>query len=242
MIVLTATMQKAGSLWFLNMVNDLLIAAGHQNYDVVRRKYRLDWFIRESGHMPVLRLHKALQLLVPHFLGNTFVINTHSAPSPSARSLIYLGIIRPIYVYRDPRDVARSLFEHGEELRRWGGKSSTSYDRLMTIEDGIRFTQQLLPIWDAWMKVPGVLTTTYEALRANTIAEISKVNSFLKLGLPMETIEQVVKRYAAETSSEVKMHLNKGIIGRWKEMMTEEQIELCRDLYGDYINRMGYEE
>ena len=69
-IVLTATLQKAGSLWFLNMVNDLLIAAGHQDYDYVRRKYHLDWFIRESGHMPILRLHKALQLLIPHFLGN----------------------------------------------------------------------------------------------------------------------------------------------------------------------------
>ena len=242
MIVLTATMQKAGSLWFFNIVNDLLIAAGHQDYDVVRRKYRLDWFIRESGHMPVMRFHKAFQILIPHLLGNTFAVHTHSAPSPSARSLIYSGIIHPIYVYRDPRDVARSLFEHGEELRRGEVKSSTSYDQLMTMEDAIRFTQKLLPIWDAWMKVPGVLTTTYEALRTNAVVEISRANSFLKLGLQMETIEQIVKRYAAETTSEVKMHLNKAIIGRWKEMMTEEQVELCRTLYGDYIRKMGYEE
>ncbi len=189
-----------------------------------------------------MRFHKAFQILIPHLFGNTFAVHTHSAPSPSARSLIYTGIIRPIYVYRDPRDVARSLFEHGEELRRGDVKSSTSYDQLTSIEDAIRFTQQLLPIWDAWMKVPGVLTTTYEALRTNAVVEISKVNSFLKLGLPVETIEQVVRRYAAETPSEVKMHLNKAIIGRWKEMMTEEQVELCRTLYGDYLSRMGYEE
>ena len=33
-------------------------------------------------------------------------------------------------------------------------------------------------------------------------------------------------RYAAGTTSEAKMHLNKTIVGRWKGMMTEEQMEL----------------
>ena len=42
----------------------------------------------------------------------------------------------------------------------------------MTIEGGIRFAQQLHPIWGAWMKVPGVLTTIYEALHTNTVGEI----------------------------------------------------------------------
>jgi len=58
----------------------------------------------------------------------------------------------------------------------------------------------------------------------------------------IETLKQVVMRYAVGTTSEAIMHLHKAIVGRWKEMMTEEQVELCRVLYGDYIRRMGYDE
>ena len=68
------------------------------------------------------------------------------------------------------------------------------------------------------------------------------MNSLLKLGFPKETIQQVVECYAAETPSEVEMHLNTAIIGGWKETMTKEQVELCRTLHGDYISKMGYEE
>ena len=99
MTVLTATKQKAGSLRFLNMVNDLLIAARHHDSDDVRRKDLIGWFIRESVYMPIMRFHKALHLSIPHLLGNIFAVHTHSAPSPSARYLIFMGSIGPIYVY-----------------------------------------------------------------------------------------------------------------------------------------------
>jgi hypothetical protein len=241
MIVLCASMQKSGSLWFLNMVNDLLIDGGHQDFRAVRARYRLGWFVRESGHMPVLRLHKAPQILMPHFRGETFAINTHSRPGLTVKGLIKLGIIRAIYLFRDPRDVARSLFEHGEDLRARGIRSSTTFDRLQTLEQAIDFTAKILPIGISWLGVSGVHALRYEALRQDPVHELTHVSRFLGLELPPGSVERIVSKYDASNIRSSEFHLNKAIVGRWKAVMTQEQIEHCNRSFGEHMERIGYE-
>jgi hypothetical protein len=245
MIVINAAMQKSGSVWLQSMVGDLMVASGFGHIADIREKYRLSWFIRPSGHAPRLRFYKLAHLLAPHFFGNSFAVTTHAPPTQLVKWLISNGTIRPIYIYRDPRDVARSLFEHGEHLRREKIRSSTQFDTLLTMADAIHMARTFLPIWEIWTSVPGTLLMTYENLRRDPLGEMRKIADFLELeDTSDEVLHEIVDRYDAskqKVESFSWLHFNRAVVGRWKEVMDEEAIELCNTFFGGYLERMGYD-
>lgn len=55
-------------------------------------------------------------------------------------------------------------------------------------------------------------------------------------------LRQVANRYVEGIPSAARSNLNIANVGRWKEMMAEGQIKLCRTLYGDFIRKMGCKE
>ena len=112
MIILSAGMPRAGSGWFYNLTNDLVIAAGNQDGHQIRKKYRLGRFLTEVNcNIGALSTKRLIPILIPSTLGNTFVIKTHAGPTPLALRLIQDGTIRPTYIYRDPRDAMLSAYE-----------------------------------------------------------------------------------------------------------------------------------
>lgn len=241
MIYLVSTMQKSGSLWVLAMVNDLVVKSGGTYFGDVRDQFRLGWFVRQSGHMPNLRPQTALHLLFTQVAGSTFALHTHSEPSLSTRALIRLGAIHPIYVYRDPRDVARSMFEHGQKIRDQQIRSDTTFDQLESMEEAIHFTATFVDIWRQWSQVPGVATTTYERLRVDAAGELVKLSDHLGLSISQDDIEKIVERYRPASSPEIDTHYNKAVVGLWKDVLTPGQVDLCHRLFGPAIEEMGYE-
>lgn len=241
MIYLVASMQKAGSIWVLAMVNDLVVKSGGQYFGDVRRQFFLGWFIRPSGQLPALGPHHALPLVIPKLTGQKFALYSLSRPTWSMRMMMKTGTLRPVYIYRDPRDVARSMFEQGQKIRSQQIRSDTLYSRLETMEDSIRLTATFIEPWRQWMSLPQVWTTTYEQLRLDPAGEMLKICDYLKLPVSEQNIERVVERYQPSSAIEGDAHLEKAGVGAWKEAMTSSQIELSHELFGQAIQDMGYD-
>ncbi len=244
MIVLSVGMQKAGSAWFFNLTNDLLVEAGHADARRIRERYGLEAIMtRANCNIDRPSALKLGRLFVPHRRGETFVVKTHEAPTLTSDFLARRGILRATYIYRDPRDVVVSLFDHGERIRREGIASSTGFDRFTTIELTIAFVAGLLPIWEAWTRPGRALVFRYEDLLANPIDEMQRLSTHLGLTTDGETLKSIVRRYQpqAEGSGIGKLHFHKGRAGRWRERLTPEQIEACERSFGDDLRRMGYE-
>jgi hypothetical protein len=242
MIVLSAGMPKAGTGWYFNLTNDLLVAAGCQDIREIRNKYHLHSVLKhENCNIEQLTLRK-LALIIPlHLLGNTFVVKTHHGPSTSSRYLISSGIIRPTYIYRDPRDAAVSAFEHGQELRSKG--QHHPFAGLLSIEDAIRFMKQQFVIWNEWIRLDSVLVIRYEDLVADPFGEIERLASFLTIDVSPEVLRQIVSSYQASHLLHPKrdvLHFNKGIVGRFKTVMGPEEQDLCWQHFGGYLRKMGY--
>lgn len=119
-----------------------------------------------------------------------------------------------LYLSR-PRDVAKSLYEHGEDLRRQGKKSSTTFDQLMTLEQAIHFVAGLLPAWEAWTKLPGVHVTTYEEFVNDTAGELGRICDFLGAPATNKAVDEVVERYRRRRSYDMDTHFKQGVVGRW---------------------------
>jgi hypothetical protein len=247
MILLSVGMQKAGTAWYFNITNDLLQAAGHQDIRDLRNRYHLQRFMTERNcNIGKPRLLKLLFISISHWFGKSYVVKTHEGPTKALLGLIDLEMVKATYMYRDPRDVALSAFEHGEKIRRSGAISSTGFDRLTTMESAIEFAYSLLPVWRQWAASGKALLVRYEDMRRNPYREGERLVSHLNIDVPQEVLRSIIEQYEIKNGSTESLphplHFNKGITGRWKEMMTEEQVELSRSLFGDHISRMGYEE
>ncbi len=245
LIVISAGMQKAASASYFNLTNGLLMAAGYEDVRTLRRRFGWGFFMsRVNCNVGPLRAYKLAWLSLPHWLGQSFVVKTHERPSVWARLWIRLGVVRPTYIYRDPRDVAVSLFEHGERLRRDRMDSHTKFDQLDTLDAAIRFTSTLLPIWQEWAGLPDMLAIRFEDYTPDLLLAAGRLNAYLRLKLDEAALRDVVRGMEPQgmdpklASSAVHMHSGKA--GRWQAKMTDAQKELCQEVFGPYLPQMGY--
>jgi hypothetical protein len=246
MIVVSAGMQKAGTGWYFNLTNDLLVAAGHQDVRVLRERFHLQRLMKH-GNCNIGRpiLPRLAVLLSFHLLGNTYVVKTHSRPTPSLRALVAAGVARITYVYRDPRDAAISAYDHGCRLRRH--KQTHTFARLKTMESAILSARDWVQTWERWIACRGVLATRYEDLLVDPLRELQQLARHLSIKVPAEQLKTIVARYQMKEGGAVQgprvrysLHFNKGVAGRFREVLSAEEIALCNEVLGDHLQEMGY--
>lgn len=247
MIVICAGMQKSASASFYNLTNDLLVADGHPNMRELRARYHMASFMTEVNcNIGPLRAYKLLWLGIPHLQGYSFAVKTHEPPSPSSLLFLRLGICKASYIYRDPRDVAVSLFNHGRRIREGGFNSNTQFDNLTTIESAIRFVATLLPVWKAWSLIEGIHMVRYEDFVSDIYEEARNISGYLGLDLEKDRIHEIAARYDMRAhdsaDSALPTHFHVGKSGRWKSELAPEHRELCHDLFGEFLLEMGYSE
>lgn len=246
MIVLVAGMQKAGSRWYFTLIQDLLVS--EEDALSMRRSFRLDPVLKNPREWRIQpTLYRLAVLSVPHFLGRTLVVQTHRALPRRLRHFVSLGILRPTYIYRDPRDAAISAFEHGQKIRAIGPKHPYAHHpfaKIGSIEEGILYVaRRQLKNWNRWMEQDHVFCTRYEDLLHDTEGVLTDLVRFLSVYRSPERIREVVSKYDARSLPDRRrriLHFNKGIAGRFRGIMTREQLDLCNHVFGDHLNRMGY--
>jgi hypothetical protein len=249
MIVLSAGMQKSGTAWYFNLTNDLLIAAGHQDVRAIRSRFCLYPILRHHNcNMGSPNPFKLALITIPHILGNTFVVKSHARPGVGLRLLTSAKIIRTTYIYRDPRDVAISAFEHGQRIRDSG--ATHTFAKFDSIKTSIAIVGKgFLGVWDAWMAYSQahpdqVLIARYEDLVADTAGEVKRLAAFLGLDVPAETWRKIIARYQGDKARAdgIGLHFNQGIVGRFRSILSSEELDLCKLHFGDYLEKMGYPE
>src|SRR5690606_16696526 len=250
MLIVSASLKKSGTGWLYNMLNDLLVAAGHEDSRALRDRYGLDdvvkgWLCHAHPRWPLIR--RVLPLLRR---GETLAVSTHSGPNPELLALMALGLAKATYLYRDPRDAALSILDHGERVRRvdadWEELAS-----LEGVEDAARYIAALLPLYRRWSRVPGVLLLRYGDLLADAVGQLRRLARHLGLAVPEPTLAEVAGRYAkSKVAGEYdetswgpewnRLHFNKGVAGRYAEELSAAELAVCERHFGPYLRRMGY--
>lgn len=243
MIVLTAAMLKAGSSWFYNMVNDLVVAAGHDDGRSIRKRFRLQRMLSESDCTSrTLRFHRLALISIPHWFGKTFTMKTHGRPTFSVKRMIDGGAIKAIYLYRDPRDVTISLFEHGQWIRNNKIQSRTRFDSLTTFEDAMDVALYHLQISRLWIRSKRALLLRYEDLLQDPFATLKKVSSHIAIPVEDQRLRKIIDHYDARNRGkwEHDLHFNVGKSGRWRDELNAAQQLKALELFADYLPELGY--
>ncbi len=240
-LYLSAGMPRAGSGWYYNLTHDLLVAAGFQDTRDIRKRYHLGSILTEVNcNIGALTLRRLLLVLVPVVLGNKFIIKTHAGLTQFASLLVQRGVIVPLYIYRDPRDALLSAYEYGERARQ--NNRVGVFSELLTFDAAIKFMQEYVDISESWLACNQAMHTRYEDLLLNYEAEVRRIVNFLEIDRDNSEIRKVITEYRPEGAlpDQKGRHLMKGKIGRFREQFTPAQQLLCRDVFKQYLEKMGY--
>ena len=241
MIILSVGMPRAGSGWYYNLTNDLMLANGAQDAHQIRQRYGLQGILTEVNcNIGALTPRRITAVMLPSLLGNTFVIKAHAALTPYARFMIQRELIRPSYIYRDPRDAMLSVMENG--LRALQRGQPNAFSPFAEFEAALHFMVEYLHIWESWMGCQQVLLAKYEDLLLDYETETGKLMEFLALDQNQPQIQAVIGKYRPEKAQpdQKGIHFSHGKIGRFRQKMSPEQQALMADRLGAYLVRMGY--
>ena len=242
MIVLSVGMPRAGSGWHYNIIHDLMDAAGYDEAREIREKYKLQKILTEVNcNIGVLSLRRLGMVSLPALMGRDFVLKAHAGPTTWSRTLVNLGLLLPIYIYRDPRDAMLSAYEYGQRSIAKGRPNF--FSKLSNFDETLDFMTDYVVIWRAWMKEKNTLTTRYEDLLTDYDAEMQKLLEYLNLDANEDKYQKVIEEYRpgkAEAGQEG-LHFFKGKIGRYKEAYTNAEQAQIRERFGFSIQEMDYE-
>lgn len=254
MIILSVGMPRAGSGWYYNLTNDLMLANGAQNAHQIRQRFHLQGILTEVNcNIGALTPRRLGAVLIPCLLGNTFVIKAHSAPTPFARQIMRRGWLKPTYIYRDPRDALLSVMENGRRALERGRPNA--FSPWVEFDQALNFMAEYLHIWEAWMDVDTkhpseqVLLVRYEDLLLDYDHEVARLASFLDLELQQPQNQQAIERYRPEqalrSSGQAQtdrkgLHFSHGKIGRFRQKMSPQEQAAMAERLSPHLERMGY--
>lgn len=242
MIVLSVGMQKSGSAWYFNLINEVLIAAGYHDARTIRDRFGLQSILQYGNcNIEELTPEKLSRVVALHNSGYTFAVKTHCGPTPIVASLLAEDIIKATYVYRDPRDVVISAMDHGRKIR--NSSQNHTFAEYDSLEKTVYAVKEWLVIWERWRRLNRVLTVRYEDLLADPLKELKRLSSFLAIVVSSEKIQTILNRYKREnldaTNTDL-LHFNAGVSERFKEVMSSQAQAYCLQHFGGYLHKMGY--
>ncbi len=242
MIVLSVGMPRAGSGWHYNIIHDLMEAAGYDEAREIREQYRLQNILTEVNvNIGVLSLRRLGMVIIPALMGKDFVLKAHAGPTVWSRTLAALGLLRVVYIYRDPRDAMLSAYEYGQRSIDKGRPNF--FSRLSTFVETLDFMTEYVVIWKDWMAEKRVLTARYEDLLRNYDGEMQRLLDYLGLDANEDAFKAVIDEYrpGKADAGQQGLHFFKGKIGRYKEAYTSVEQAQMAERFGESLQKMGYE-
>jgi len=144
-------------------------------------------------------------------LGYMVALKTHRAPSIYVKELLHSGEAIGHVVYRDPRDIALSMLDHGRKARSNGEEA---FAKIESLDDTVKAITSQLKRLEEWVQLPGMSLIHYDDLAFNTLATCGRILEQLQLdGSAKEICRLVLEERFTQ--------FNKGIPCRWKAEMTD---------------------
>ncbi len=184
------------------------------------------------------------------------VASAHLFARPEAVSRVTSSAFAPYFIFRDPRDVAVShVFyvtdmepnhvHHGyyASLPDFDARLKTSI--LGRPDADIEFPDiaaRFDPYLD-WLNHPEVLPIHFENLVNDRTTTLSRIADHLLARVPLSAPRQLILEFLESSINPDKSPtFRSGKTGEWKKYFTEEHKKIFKDVAGDLLVRLGYEE
>jgi len=165
----------------------------------------------------------------------SFVLKTHAAFTDLNASLSGRDI-NVVYSFRDPRGAVLSALDHGARSR---ANNDWPYVECVDIKTTLPLVRDWCKAAVTWLDAPGVELFRYEELIASREAEVTRLARHLGIPSPGKAARSAIDREQAERAPG-KNQFNRGVVTRWPDEMSTEDVRRCEEELGPYIVQMGY--
>lgn len=241
-IVLSVGMPRAGSGWFYNLTQDLVLANGGADAREIRKKYSLERLLTEVNcNIGTLSFYRLIPVCFPLVFESSYVIKLHAGRRPFADLLIRGDLIKPAFIFRDPRDALLSAYEYGRRMVKAG--QTNAFSHIESIDQGIDFIYPYLDFARGWISSEKTFSIRYEDLLLDYQAQAENLCHHLGIDPSLKQIQEVIGNYhpGSKNKRQTGTHFVKGKIGRHKEIFSEAEIQRCDQLFGDFLSDHGYQ-
>jgi hypothetical protein len=164
-------------------------------------------------HMPAPEELSGLeQFAIDH--DTCLVIKTHSPPTAEMVQMLREGRAFAHAVFRDPREIALSMIDHGKRNRETGG---VAFAEIRDLKDAEAAIETQISYLEEWLRLPGVFPAYYDDFAWSHEPFIKKMRR--QTGLKMRSVKGVL----ASFNNQKRVGFNKGQKDRWKDDMTAEE-------------------
>jgi len=154
------------------------------------------------------------------------VIKTHGRPRSEVSRMVRGGTAFACATFRDPRDIAVSMLDHGRRSREAGIADFAQFE---TPRDTVDDIKRQIGVLDDWVGAEKTLLLPFDLLRLDPVAAVSDVLG--QLGL-----EGDPAAIAADLKDTRKIiHFNVGTSGRYRTAMSQEDQALFARTFADFI-------
>jgi len=237
MIVISAGMPKSGSGWLFNLLNDVMINCNYCDVRIIKENYNLQDVLKNYNCNIGQLTIQNLSILEPAIKDNkSFVIKTHSTPGEGITHMQSITDVKCIFIYRDPRDIALSAFDHGIKQREEEDYNG-AFAHIDTIDKAINFALEQKILWMRWNKDDNRYMVSYEQLITNTLSTMKAITQYLGLQIDHHSLNAIIYRY---NSKSVKgTHFNKAKKERYLESKDLFEKERSEGI-DSFLKEMGY--
>jgi hypothetical protein len=235
--------QKTASQWFRAIFNDPAFYA-HTGLEI--EPYR-ELGLRQAafdGPFPKRKIVTALYISYPTYL---------SIEKPKN--------YKTFFVLRDPRDTVVSWYFHGKNSQSTIAPMPELKRNLtrLDLRDGLKYMIDKLEEFGSfeaqrsWLEVesrPDIQLFRYEDLSGDNPGFLRRLFRYLDVDMPEEDFRALTSRHTFKKHSGGRdqgeedqfAHSRKGIVGDWKNYFDDDVIEHFRNVTGDTLELLGYED
>jgi hypothetical protein len=159
-------------------------------------------------------------------LGYPVVLKTHSGPTEEVKAWAAQGRIIGHCVYRDLREMALSMVEHGVRSRAQG---RPAFSDIEDLDSALKSIHRQCLHFSEWVRLPGFIPLYYDDVAFDTQATIRRLCQQMGLNADPATVERIVK-------TERGTQFNKGVPGRFRELAPEDSERILREFNSFYEN------
>ena len=219
-------MTKCGTTLAFHMASEALSQAGYEQHrlpaHLVGPNKKLN-FGQHFTHSDAAELWETVQSI-----GHPIVIKTHTRPDPAVVEMIQNGQAIAHACYRDPRDMALSMLDHGSRARATGNPAFAEIETLEDAKTGIRNQCDSLT---AWLRLPNVMPLDFEEIAFDMKSTAQRILNQLQ-------IDGDVERIVNKVLDGRFMQFNKGVSARHKTEMAENEIRSFAIEFAPLLTRL----
>ena len=225
-----------------NITQVLVLEAGGVQATDIRKKYRLDRLLTEVNcNIGSISSYRIIPVTAPLIFEPSYVIKLHGGRKPFADFMISAGLIKPTFIFRDPRDAALSVYEYGQTAKDIDYVNN-DFAHIRSIEEAIDYIYPYIAIARGWLSSKNVFVVKYEDMFINFDEIINNLLIFLGIDLNIGKAMDLIEKFqpGVNVVNRRFTHFKKGKVGRHQQIFSQSQLDYCDQKFGDFLHEYGY--